>query len=216
MSTRRRPMVDAQIEEPLEQQVVAQPFAERPLRTDRVHRHQNRRLQQGLGRHTRAAGAGVHLVERVIHLRQDRVDDNSDPSDRMIGRDQVLGGQGRQHRQLRIRCTTHPPILFDFDAEREHLSRISAPCYRREHGPDREIPRQPDCDTAEHRDHSHTPPVQRRNGYPRSRHRFIWRPARSRSAWRISVHDCTPPNRGHPRDHPCTIVARCRHIHAQC
>ena len=51
-----------------------------------------------------------------------------DPADRMIGRDQVLGRQGRQHRQLRVRCTTHPPILFDFDAEREHLSRISAPC----------------------------------------------------------------------------------------
>ena len=45
------PVIDRQIEEPLEQHVVVQPFAERPLRADRVHRHQHRGLQQRLRRH---------------------------------------------------------------------------------------------------------------------------------------------------------------------
>jgi hypothetical protein len=40
-----RRLIDAHIQEPLEQQVVVQAFAERPLRADRVHRHQHRRLQ---------------------------------------------------------------------------------------------------------------------------------------------------------------------------
>jgi len=38
----------------------------------------------------------------------------------MIQRDQLLGAQRRQHRQLRIRVPTHDHILFDLRAKREH------------------------------------------------------------------------------------------------
>ena len=107
-----RRLVDAHVQEPLEQQVVVEPFAERPLGADRVHRHQHRRLQQRLRRHAAPATGRVHGVEHVVELGQHRVDHDPDPADRMIRRDQVLGAQRRQHRQLRIRCCHAYPQSF--------------------------------------------------------------------------------------------------------
>ena len=101
--------VDRKVQEPLEQQVVVQPFAERPLGPDRVQRHQHGRLQQRLGRHARPARRRVHRVELAIELGQDRVHDLADPADRMIRRDQILRTQRTQHRQLPVRGSTHAP-----------------------------------------------------------------------------------------------------------
>ena len=107
-----RRLIDAHVQEPLEQQVVVEPFAERPLRADRVHRHQHRRLQQRLRRHAAPATGRVHLLEHRVELGEHGVDHDTDPADRMIRRDQVLGAQRGQHRQLRIRAPTHAPQSF--------------------------------------------------------------------------------------------------------
>src|SRR3954464_11014496 len=51
----------------------------------------------------------------------------------MISRDQILGTDRRQHRQLPIRVATHPPILRHPEPDREHPTRaFSAPCQRSE------------------------------------------------------------------------------------
>ncbi len=118
--------VDAHVQEPFEQQVVVAPLAERPLRTDRVQRHQHRRLQQRLRWDAAAAPGRVHAIEHVIQLGEHRVDHPADLADRMIRRDQILRRQRRQHRQLRIRAPTHTHSLFDPSAEREHPQRISS------------------------------------------------------------------------------------------
>jgi len=105
-------LIDPHVQEPLEQQVVVEPFAERSLRADRVHRHQHRRLQQHLRRHARPTGGRVHRVEHSVEFGQDCIDHDTDPADRMIRRDQLLGAQRRQHRQLRIVASTHDPQSF--------------------------------------------------------------------------------------------------------
>ena len=64
--------------------------------------------------------AAYICVEDRIQLGEHGVDHDTDPADRMIGRDQILGAQRGQHRQLRIGAPTHAPILFDPSAEREH------------------------------------------------------------------------------------------------
>jgi hypothetical protein len=105
------PGVDGQAQEPLEQQVVVQPLAERPLAADRVQRHQHRRLQELLGRHAGAPDPRVHGLEVTVEFGEHVVDDLTDPSDRMTRRDQLLGAQRHQHRQLPIRRSSHqqPP-----------------------------------------------------------------------------------------------------------
>ena len=55
------------VEEPAEQQVVVELLAEQPLASHGVQRHQQRRLQQPLGRDRRPPHAAVHRVE---HRRQ--------------------------------------------------------------------------------------------------------------------------------------------------
>ena len=116
------PVIDRQVQEPLEQHVVVQALTKRPLRTDRIHRHQHRGLQQRLRRHRPPARRRVHRVELAVEAGEHLVDHDPDPPDRMISRDQILGRQRRQHRQLTLRGSTHPPILFDPDPEREHQS----------------------------------------------------------------------------------------------
>ena len=85
--------IDREIEEPLEQQVVVEAFAEGPLAAQGVQRHEHGRLQELLGRDARPADPRVHRVELAIELAQDVVDDLADPPDRMIGRNQILGAQ---------------------------------------------------------------------------------------------------------------------------
>ena len=67
----------------------------------------------------------------IIELGEHGVDHHPDPADWMIGWDQILGTQRRQHRQLAIRASTHTPILFHPNPKREHqlnVFRFSAPC----------------------------------------------------------------------------------------
>ena len=115
--------VDRQVQEPLEQQVVVQPLAERPLAAHRVQRHQHRRLEQLLGRDARPTDPRVHRVELAVELAQDLVDDPADPPDRVILRDQILGAQRREHRQLLFGLASHPHRL-------PNTTRGSASTYR--------------------------------------------------------------------------------------
>ncbi len=78
--------VDGQVQEPLEQQVVVQPLAERPLAAQRVQRHQHRGLQQLLGRHTRPADPRIHGIELAVEIAEHGVDHLADPADRVIRR----------------------------------------------------------------------------------------------------------------------------------
>ena len=116
--------VDRQVEEPFEQHVVVESFAERPLRTHRVHRHQHRCFQQHLRRNRGPAPGRVHRFEGAIEIGQHRVDHDTDPTDRMISRDQILGAQRRQHRQLPLRGSTHAPILLHPLRKREHQPEV--------------------------------------------------------------------------------------------
>jgi hypothetical protein len=63
--------VHVEVEEVLEEQVVAQPFTELPLAANRVQGHQHRRLEQLLGRHALSTGGRVHSVELGFQLLQD-------------------------------------------------------------------------------------------------------------------------------------------------
>ena len=81
-------MGDPQLTETRERSGLVQPFAERPLRADRVQRHQHRRFEQLLGRDARPADPRVHRVEPAIELAQDLINDPADPPDWVTRRDQ--------------------------------------------------------------------------------------------------------------------------------
>jgi len=67
--------------------------------------------------------------EKHVEFAENGVDHHPDPTYRMIDRDQILGAQRRQHRQLRIRSSAHTEILVDPTDKREHLPpSFSAPC----------------------------------------------------------------------------------------
>lgn len=114
--------VDGQIQEPFEQQVVVEAFAERSLASDRIQRHQHRRLQQRLGRHARSDRRGVHGIEVAIELAEHHIDDLADPPDRMIRR---IGSSGLNELNItncrsddpRITraCRTRPPIASIYE-----------------------------------------------------------------------------------------------------
>ena len=72
--------------------------------------------------------AEVHRCERVIEIGEHRVDHDPDPADRMIGRDQILSTQRRQHRQLPVRGSTHPHPFPSRDRTRTPIRGFSAPC----------------------------------------------------------------------------------------
>jgi hypothetical protein len=113
--------VDRQIEEPLEQQVVVQALAEGPLAAHRVQRHQDRRLQQLFGRDAGPADPRVHRLKVAVEPDENLVDDLADPADRMILRDQILGAQRHEHRQLLLRLASHARGLPHPATHREHL-----------------------------------------------------------------------------------------------
>ena len=123
------PVIDRETEEPLEQQVVVQSLTELSLGTDRVQRHQHRCFQQLLGWHRRPTAAGVHRFELVFELGEYEIDNLTDPTDRMPGRDQILRTQRRQHRQLPNLFATHTQSFPRAAIQREHPNQgISAPC----------------------------------------------------------------------------------------
>ncbi len=63
-----------------------------------------------------------------IELRQYRIDDDTDPSDRMIGRGQVPRCSTSSTSPTKDQASKNAPVRFDPDVERQHLSRVSAPC----------------------------------------------------------------------------------------
>ena len=74
---------DVQVQEPLEQQVVLQPFAELSLAAHRVKRHQQAGFQQMLREYLGAAVVGVHPVEGGRQLAQGLIHDGLDAPDGM-------------------------------------------------------------------------------------------------------------------------------------
>jgi len=96
-----------QVQEPAEQQVVADLLAELDLAADAVEGLQQQGLQQPLGRHARPAGAAVGRVEVARHARQHRIGPPLDLTQRMAGRNQVLNVEGVEHVALGIHSTAH-------------------------------------------------------------------------------------------------------------
>ena len=92
-----RLVADVEVEEPLEEQVVAQPLAELALAADRVERDQQARLEQVLRRDGGASAVGLHVVERGREPRQRRFDDRFGGADRVVVGD---GRIGRDRQQL--------------------------------------------------------------------------------------------------------------------
>ena len=74
---------DVQVEEPPEEHVVGQPFAELALRAHGVERDQQARLQQVFGRHGGPASLGVHAAEGGRQLLKHPVCQRLDPPDRV-------------------------------------------------------------------------------------------------------------------------------------
>jgi hypothetical protein len=93
-------VVDVEIEEELEEQVVAEPLAELTLAADRVEGHQHRRLEQLLRRHALPAGARIHGVELGPQFRQHRLHHRLDTPDRVVHRDQTIRRHRRQQSSL--------------------------------------------------------------------------------------------------------------------
>ncbi len=65
-----RLVCELHVQEPLEQHVVAELLTEQSLASQTVQRHQERRLQQVLGRDRGSTDAGVHLVEDRLQFSQ--------------------------------------------------------------------------------------------------------------------------------------------------
>jgi hypothetical protein len=102
---------DIQVQEPLEQQVVLQPFAKLPLAADRVERDQQARLEQVLGRYRRAPHVGVHSIKRRRELLEGLVDDRFDPPDGVVRWHQIVGRQGAEHGDLLFLFAAHDGLL---------------------------------------------------------------------------------------------------------
>ena len=103
---------DVQVEEPAEEHVVAQPFAELALRAHGVERDQQTRLQQVFGRHGGPASLGVHAAEGGRQLLKHAVCQRLDPPDRVFLWDQVLGGERHQALDLLVGCAAHGRLPF--------------------------------------------------------------------------------------------------------
>ena len=88
------------VHEPAKEQVVVELLAELALAADRVERHQQRRLQQPLGRDRRPPELGIHRAEGRGELGQRRVSKLLDGSKRMVGRHPSLRRHEHQHRGL--------------------------------------------------------------------------------------------------------------------
>ena len=126
-----RLVCDVEVEEPFEEQVVAQPLAELTLTADRVERDQQARLEQVLGRDRGAPAAAVHRADEWRELRQRRIDDRLDAADRVVVGDERV----RRHRQqdigLTLRVASHGAALRLRPHRQSHPSGpepFSSPC----------------------------------------------------------------------------------------
>jgi hypothetical protein len=99
-------VLQVEVHEPLEEEVVLQAFAELALAADRVERHQERRLEEVLGRDGGPADDGIHLAEDRREFLEDGLHQGPDAADGMTLRDFLVGRDGRE-RCLPVRRTTH-------------------------------------------------------------------------------------------------------------
>ena len=97
------------IEEPAEQQVVVQLLAEQPFAAHRVERHQQRGLQQPLGRDRRPSDRAVHLIEQRRKLPERHVGEFLDPPQWMLLGHPIARLHHHQHHPLPPLFTSHPP-----------------------------------------------------------------------------------------------------------
>src|SRR5262245_36744158 len=103
-------LVRFHVQEPAEQQVVVELLAKQPLTANRVQRHQQRGLEQSLGRYRRPSHATVHLVENRRQLLEHPVGYLLDTPQRMSMRYLLLHIHPHQHRPLLPLFTAHPPL----------------------------------------------------------------------------------------------------------
>jgi hypothetical protein len=97
--------VDVEVEEELEEQVIAWPLAELPLAADRVEGHQHPRFEPLLGVHAVPADGGIHGLELRLQVGQGRLHHRLDAPDGMGG-----WAQAGQHRHLQVGGAAHAPI----------------------------------------------------------------------------------------------------------
>src|SRR5262249_14290504 len=93
-----------------EQQIVIKLLAKQPLTANRVQRHQQRGLEQSLGRYRRSSHAAVHLVEERRQVFEHPVGYLLDAPQWMFLRDPLLHIHHHQHRSLLPLLTSHPPL----------------------------------------------------------------------------------------------------------
>ena len=77
-------IIDAETDEPAEQEVVLQPLHDLPFRADAVEGLQQQRSQKPLRRNRWPASAGIERVELAAQPLQGRIDDLADRPQRMI------------------------------------------------------------------------------------------------------------------------------------
>src|SRR5438105_3739908 len=110
-------VLNAQAQEPLEEQVVTQPLAELALAAARLQGPDQPRLQQLLRWDTDPALLRVHGVEGGAQRPQHLLDDRLDATDRVILGNELVRRRGREHGHLPDRPASHGSL---------HSTRIDA------------------------------------------------------------------------------------------
>jgi hypothetical protein len=99
------------VEEPAEQQIVVELLTKQPITADTIKCHQQRSLEQPLGRNRRSPGVAVHSAQQPGQFDQRRVSQGLNPAQRMIGRHPLFRRSQTQHRGLAVRFPSHPRHL---------------------------------------------------------------------------------------------------------
>src|SRR6201981_3037725 len=102
-------LVPLQIQKPAEQQIVVELFAEHPLAANRIQRHQQRGLEQTLGRNRRPPQWAVHLLEDRRQLLERGIGHLLDTPQRMLLGNSLFQVDHHQHRPLPPLLPAHPP-----------------------------------------------------------------------------------------------------------
>ena len=89
-------VIEVEVQEPLKEEVVLQPFTELALAADRIERHQKGRLEEVLWRDRRTPDDGVHRFEAGRQFPEDRLHQCFDAADRMVLRHLLVGRDGRK------------------------------------------------------------------------------------------------------------------------
>ena len=104
-------LLQTHVQEPAEQNVVIEHLAEQPIRTHRVQRDQQTRLEQPFWRNRRPARARVQLIEVAAQRLERRIGIALDRTQRVRSRNTRLRREVTEHRRLRIQITTHRASL---------------------------------------------------------------------------------------------------------